>query len=195
MSGPFPSPPLPKFHCSPLGSRGKKDGSRRLIMDLSQPIGGSRNEGIDKEPFTVQYSHFDDAIDLVYKMGINCLMSKIDIQHAFRLLQVKKSQWHLLGIQWLHRYYVNTWLPFGLWSAPNIFNNFANIICWIIQNIAFVQNILHYCDDYLIVSPPNTYIAHHELSTVKDTFQHLNIPIATEKLQARQPSWFTLASK
>ena len=108
ISGPFPSPPLPKFHCSPLGSRGKKVGSRRLIMDLSQPIGGSRNEGIDKESFKVQHSHFENAIDLVYKMGINCLMSKIDIQHAFRLLQVKKSQWHLLGIQWLHRYYVNT---------------------------------------------------------------------------------------
>ena len=143
MSGPSPPPPLPKLHCSPLGSREKEDGPRRLIMDLSQPRGGSINEGIDKESFKVQYGHFDDATDLVYKMGLNCLINKIDIQHAFRLLPVKKSQRHLLGIQWLHRYYVNTRLPFGLRSAPNIFNNFANIICWTIQNIGFVQNILH----------------------------------------------------
>ena len=88
MSGPFTSAPLQKLHCSPLGSREKKDGSRRLIMDLSQPMGGSINEGIDKESFKVQYSHFDDATDLVYKMGTNCLMSKIDIQHAFRILPV-----------------------------------------------------------------------------------------------------------
>ena len=182
MSGPFSSAPLQKLHCSPLGSREKKDGSRRLIMDLSQSRGGSINEGIDKESFKVQYSHFDDATDLVYKMGTNCLMSKIDIHHAFRILPVKQSQWHLLGICRLHHYYINTRLPFGLRSAPNIFNNFANLICWIIHNIALVKNILHYSDNYLLVSPPNADTAHHKLSTVKYTFQHLNIPIATEKI-------------
>ena len=72
-------------------------------MDLSQPKGGSINDGIDKESFKVQYSHFDDPTDLIFKMGTNCLMSKIDIQHAFRLLHVKKSQWHLLSIQWLQK--------------------------------------------------------------------------------------------
>ena len=35
ISGPFTTPPFPNLHCSPLGSREKKDGSRRLIMDLS----------------------------------------------------------------------------------------------------------------------------------------------------------------
>ena len=179
MSGPFTSAPLQKLHGSPLGSREKKDGSRRLIMDLSQPRGGSINEGIDKESFKVQYSHFDHATNLVYKMGTNCLMSKIDIQHAFRILPVKQSQWHLLGICWLHHYYINTRLPFGLRLVPNIFNNFANLI---IHNIALVKNILHYSDDYLLVSPPNANTAHHELPTVKYTFQHLNIPIAAEKI-------------
>ena len=59
LSGPFSVPPVSQLHCSPLGSREKKDGSRRLILDLSQPRGNSINDGINKEEFSVQYSHFD----------------------------------------------------------------------------------------------------------------------------------------
>ena len=59
LSGPFSVPPIFQLHCSPLGSREKKDGSRRLILDLSQPRGNSINDGISKEEFSVQYSHFD----------------------------------------------------------------------------------------------------------------------------------------
>ena len=60
-SGPFSVAPWPDLHCSPLGSREKKYGSRRLIMDLSQPRGSSINDGIAKEDFNVQYTHFDSA--------------------------------------------------------------------------------------------------------------------------------------
>ena len=182
ISGPFSAPPLQHIHCSPLGSRDKKDGSRRLIMDLSQPRGSSINDGIDKEEFTVQYSHFDEATDIVHKMGTDCLMSKIDVQHAFRLLPVKQSQWHLLAIRWLNLYYINTRLPFGLRSAPNIFNKFADLICWILHNNTQIQNIIHYSDDYFNGSPPNIRTATNELSLIKQTFQHLNVPIATEKI-------------
>ena len=37
--------------------------SRRLIMDLSQPRGSPINDGIAKEGFNVQYTHFDSAMD------------------------------------------------------------------------------------------------------------------------------------
>ena len=50
------------------------------------------------------------------------------------------------------------------------------------SSYCMIQNILHYSDDYLLVSPPNIHIAHQELATVKDTFQHINVPIATEKI-------------
>ena len=38
-SGPFPHPPFPDTHCSPIGSAPKKDGTARLVMDLSSPTG------------------------------------------------------------------------------------------------------------------------------------------------------------
>ena len=141
ISGPFKTPPLPNLHCSPLGSRAKKDGSRWLIMDLSQPRGSSINDGIDKEEYTVQYSHFDEATSMVRSIGAGCLMSKVDVQHAFRLLPVQQPQWHLLALKWLNCYYINTRLPFGLRSAPHIFNKFADL-CWILQNITNIKNII-----------------------------------------------------
>ena len=36
-SGPFPFPPFPHTHCSPIGAAPKPDGSVRLILDLSSP--------------------------------------------------------------------------------------------------------------------------------------------------------------
>ena len=110
-------------------------------------------------------------------------MSKIDVKHAFRLLPVKPAQWILLGICWLNRIFIDTRLPFGLRSSPAIFNKFADAICWIIQNVFKITNIVHYSDDFLLVSPDNIHTAQTELNTVKRAFEHLDIPTADDKLE------------
>ena len=187
-AGPFDIPPWPDLHCSPLGSREKKDNTRRLIMDLSQPKGHSINEGIDKEQYSVQYTHFDEATKLVQATGKNCLMSKVDIQHAFRLLPVLPAQLILLGIFWLGKFFVDTRLPFGLRSSPGIFNRFADAVCWIIQSIFKIKNIVQYSDDFFLVKTNNLSKAVLDLNTVKSAFKHLNIPIAENKLEGPQTS-------
>ena len=183
IAGPFKSIPIKHLHCSPLGSREKKDGSRRLIMDLSQPRGSSINEGIQKDEFSVQYTNFDAATDLVYKTGKSSLMSKIDIKHAFRLLPVLPAQWVLLGIFWLGNFFVDTRLPFGLRSSPAIFNRFADAICWIIKHVFNIINIVHYSDDFFLVSPPHIQQANLELDITLQAFSYLNVPIALDKLE------------
>ena len=110
-------------------------------------------------------------------------MFKIDIQHAFRLLPVKQSQWSLLGMQWLGPFYINTRLPFGLQSAPSIFNKFADLVCWIIQNITNNPNFTHYSDNYFIVKSQDLQETGKELINVKHILEHLNIPIATEEIE------------
>ena len=182
-SGPFRQPPWPNLHCSPLGSREKKDGTRRLILDLSQPTGNSVNDGIPKDEFTVKYAHFDDATDLVHKRGPNCLLSKIDIKHAFRLLPVKPTQWILLGFIWFGLYFIDTRLPMGLRSSPAIFNCFADAVCWIIQTLFNLPHLIHYADDFLLASTSNTNKANNELQTAIAAFHHLGIPIAEDKLE------------
>ena len=187
-AGPFITPPWPDIHCSPLGSREKKDGSRRLIMDLSQPRNHSINDGIAKDNFPVHYSQFDDATNLVYNQGRHCLMSKIDIKHAFHLLPVNPAQWILLGIFWLGHFFVDTRLPFGLRSSPAIFNKFADAICWIIRHVYNILNIVHYSDDFFLVSSSNRQQAAQDLHIVKSAFSHLGVPIAENKLEGPSTS-------
>lgn len=182
-AGPFKDPPFASVHCSPIGSAPKKDGSVRLVMDLSQPRGQAINEGISKDDFAVQYSHFDDATRLVRAVGKDCFMSKLDIKHAYRLLPVRSDQWHLLAYFWEGHYYVDMVLPFGLRSAGGIFNHFANLVCWIINNKYGIPNLIHYSDDYFMVSTQDVVIAKKELSVVKQAFFDMGIPLADDKIE------------
>ena len=91
-SGPFAVPPLTPFHCSPLGAVPKKDGSYRIILDLSSPRGQSVNEGISREQYSVKYSSFDDAVNMVRRLGHTAFMGKLDVKHAFRLCPVQLGE-------------------------------------------------------------------------------------------------------
>ena len=95
--GPFSSPPLPYFHCSPLGSAPKKDSLTRIILDLSSPQGYSVNDGIPSDICLSTILNNNNAVDMVNTFGTNCFMAKIDIKHAFRLCPVHPCDWHLLG--------------------------------------------------------------------------------------------------
>ena len=46
--------------------------------------------------------------------------------------------------------YVDTVLPFGLRSAPKIFNAIADILEWILSNEG-VTDLMHYLDDFLFL--------------------------------------------
>ena len=133
-AGPFPVPPIPNLQCSPLGIVPKKDGTWRIIMDLSSPHGSSVNDNIPKEDYTLHYATFDQALTLIARHGQNALMAKLDIRHAFRLCPVHPADRELLGIHWQDHYYVDLRLPFGLRSSPYLFNRITDAFQWILQN-------------------------------------------------------------
>ena len=177
-AGPFPYPPFPITHCSPIGAVEKDDGTCRLVVDLSQPMGKSVNEDIPKEPFSVKYSRFDDAVRMVMERGRGCFMSKLDIKHAFRLMPVHPSQWHLLCYQFEGMWYVDMVLPFGLRSSPAIFCQFADLVRWILHTCYHVPMVINYSDDFLQVSGHDLLIAQGELDTIKRAFIEMGIPLA-----------------
>jgi hypothetical protein len=49
-------------------------------------------------------------------------------------------------------------LPFGLRTAPRIFNLFAEALHWIFATL-YGWNLTHYLDDFLFVFPPGTDIS------------------------------------
>ena len=65
---------------------------------------------------------------------MGCLMAKVYLKSAFHMVPVRAKDSDLLGMYWQGRYYVDTCLPFGLRSAPYLFNQFAEALHWILSS-------------------------------------------------------------
>ena len=91
-------------------------------MDLSYPPGKSVNDFIDKEEFSLKYVTIDQAIEKIQILGKGCLLSKVDIAQAFRIIPVSPQCWNLLGIFWRNKYYLDTRLSMGGRSSPCLFD-------------------------------------------------------------------------
>ena len=180
-AGPFPSPPLPNFVVSPLGAVPKRrSGKWRLIMHLSFPPGSSVNDGISIADFPLRYSTVYDAMNAVMHLGRHALMAKLDVRSAFRLCPVLPSEHHLLGMQWQGNFFFDRVLPFGLRSAPFIFNCLAEAVEWLARDRG-IAHIHHYLDDFFIAGTPHTHQCSQHLATVTSLCEFLNIPLAEDK--------------
>ena len=182
IAGPYPTPPLPNLQCSGVGVVPKKNNTWRMIMHLSAPNMLSINDGINKEDYSLHYSSIDDATRLVAKLGRNCFLAKIDLKSAFRLIPIATSDWELLGIRWRDSYYVDKQLPFGLRSAPFLFNQLASALHWILSNNYQLSNLIHYLDDFLILERTCTKCQQSK-HTMINLCHRLQIPLSWEKLE------------
>jgi len=127
--GPFSPLAIPHVHISRFGVIPKgRTGKWRLIVDLSHPKGHSVNDGISKPLCSLKYVTIDEAIKAIVQLGQGALLAKIDIKSAFRLLPVHPTDRHMLGMQWSDGIYIDTCLPFGLRSAPKLFNILADLL-------------------------------------------------------------------
>jgi Reverse transcriptase (RNA-dependent DNA polymerase) len=151
-------PALPqRYYCSPLGlvpntAEGKQTGWRR-IFDLSSPKNQSVNDHIAKEFGYLQYETFDEAVAAIAKAGQNATLLKCDLKLVFRMIPVcTEDQW-LLIFEWDGKYYQELFLPFGLRTAPFIFNLFGEALQWILHR-KYSYVIKRYLDDFLFILPP-----------------------------------------
>lgn len=123
------------MHWSSLGVVLKKDGSYRIIWDLSSPRGNAINKGICEEEFSVWYSTSDDALNLVSGLMPTDFLAALNIKHAFQLRPVKPAQWGFIGYCRRGYYFVDTHLPFGSCLLPFLFNFFADLLCWVFLDV------------------------------------------------------------
>ena len=183
MLGPFnQSAQLPPLHISRFGviPKGHNTGRWRLITDLSFPRGHSVNDGIDPGLCSLSYSTVDEVADLVAKLGQGALLAKVDIESAYRLIPVHPHDRLLLAVQWENQVFVDPMLPFGLRSAPKIFNAVADALAWHLHQ-AGIPLIRHYLDDFIIIAPPDSPQCQSSLSILDRECQALGVPIAPHK--------------
>ena len=164
---------IPKHH---------KPGKWRLIVDLSYPQGFSINDGISQADSSMVYSSLDDAAHLIATHGRNAIMAKIDVSSAFRIIPVHPQDRPLLGMRWKGSIYIDKQLPFGLRSAPIIFNAYADALEWILKERG-CSSIIHYLDDFLVIGPPDSISCQAGLETMISTCRVLGVPLAVEKIE------------
>ena len=150
-------------------------GKWRLILDLPSPEGASVNDGIDKMLCSLSYATVDEAASQVVRLGRGALMAKVDIKTAYRLVPIHPDDHLLLGMQLEGAVYMDTVLPFGLRSAPKIFNAIADTLEWVCRSEG-VAYMLHYFDDFMLFGSPHSSECSDYLSILSSVFNKLGSP-------------------
>ena len=171
-------------HISRFGviPKSSQPGKWRLIVDLSDPVGSSVNDGISRELCSLSYVSIDDAARMVVQRGRGALLAKLDVESAYRIMPIHPDDRPLLGMQWKGVTYVDTALPFGLRSAPKIFTALSDALWWVFRNHGEVTESIHYLDDYLFVGAPASGECARALQSALRLCDQLGVPVAADKL-------------
>ena len=88
----------------------------------------------------------------------------------------------MLGMLWEGGLYVDKTLPFGLRSAPKIFTALADAVEWVARQEG-VRFVIHYLDDFLVISQPDSPECARALSKLLEILERLGLPVAPEKVE------------
>ena len=157
--GPFDQIPFP-CHVSPFLTRHKPNSNnRRVIVDLSWPVGQSVNDGVAKDRylntyFDLNYSSVDNIVDKLKTLGDTALLFKIDISRAFCHLRIDPGDLDLLGLK--HgSYYIDGTLAFGFRHGSVFFQRCTDAVWYIIDHKLGYPNLQNYIDDLIYPGLPH----------------------------------------
>ena len=181
--GPFTEPPIDNLHTSPFMTRDKSSSvNRRVIIDLSWPIGNSVNSGVEANKyldteFVLTYPSIDNITDQVLQLGKSCEIFKVDISRAFRHVPIDPGDLDLLGLSW-NSYFLDCSVPFGFKHGSSIFQRLSDSIRFIMAQEG--HNIWNYIDDFLCISLPSKI--NHTYVRLQQLLSELGLTISAKKL-------------
>lgn len=153
LVGPFSNPPFtPWCRCSPLMTRPKRESTeRRVIVDLSYPIGHAVNDGIDPVAYfgrDISYSlpSIGDLISLLQQHGKGALVWKADLARAYRQLRIDPLDSPLLALKVDDKYYIDRCPSFGCRTSSAACQRMSNALVYLMAQQGF--NMLAYLDDF-----------------------------------------------
>lgn len=186
LAGPFDTRPFKWMSVSPLGTVPKGDNDIRLIHNLSYPYGGdSVNANVAVASFNL--SRFDDAADIIARLGPGCTLCKLDVHAAYKQIHIRSSDYHLTGFMWDGKYYYDRTLPFGLRSSCRKWDVFASALHYFMVTHGGIPFVEHYIDDFIIITPVHNGggepPAAGHLRTALAMCESLGMPMAPKKTE------------
>ena len=116
---------------------------------------------------------------IIKKLGLGCTLAKTDVGSAFRVFPVHPKEYHLLGMKWRDKFYVDCCLPMGLASSCRSFEKLSTAMEWVTRNKWDIPHIIYVLNDFLIAAEsPN------KCRTNLPKFLHFcEVPMAYEKTE------------
>ena len=146
-------PPTAKF--SGIMTRPKPNGSVRIILNLSAPLGSSVNEGIDNSEFPTTMSSTTKWLKVLHLAGRGAKMCKVDWSDAYKHVAVNLADTELQWFQWGGMAFKELCLIFGGVSSAGIFDRLAKVVLFIvIQKSGFREDMVcQHLDDCCAAAP------------------------------------------
>ena len=180
LVGPFQSDPFVQMHTSPMMTRPKPDSTRRLIVDLSWPLGNSVNSRIadnhfDRNTCSLKYPTIDHIVQKILTLGDQSLLFKINLKRAYRNLRTDPRDFPVLGLSWRGACYVDVSVPFGLKTGAFT----CQLVTYSVTHLLTTTGhwTCAYLDDIVGVAPPNTAFI-----SLKNLITSLGLPINMDKV-------------
>ena len=133
----------------------KPNGSVRIILNLSSPIGNCVNEGIDTDNFPTVMSSTTKWLRALHLAGHGAKICKIDWADAYKHIAVSLNDTNLQWFTWLGKGFKELCLIFGCASSAGIFDRLAKLVVHIVATKAkFPTNrICQHLDDCCAAAP------------------------------------------
>ena len=83
---------------------------------------------------------------------------------------------NVLTMSWKGEVYIDHCIPFGLRSAPKLFNILADLLLWAAQK-ARVSYLIHYLGNYLTIGPPLAQVCQCNVDIFTSLCKDLAVPL------------------
>ena len=179
--GPIPLDKIPAdAKVNGIMTKQKPNGSVRIILNLSAPLGQAVNEGIDNAQFPTKMSSTTKFLKALHLAGRNAKICKIDWADAYKHLAVRTQDTDLQWFVWLGKAFKELCLIFGCTSSAGLFDRLAKVVVHIvIHKSNFPSNqVCHHLDDCCAAANFNSDILELFDATFSDIARQLGIKLA-----------------
>lgn len=94
------------------------------------------------------------------------------------------QSFHLLGCCCQNSYFVDRCLPMGCSISCALFEAFSSFFEWAFREVAGVNSVIHYLDDFLCIGPPESRCCGVLQGTLQYLAEWFGIPLAADKTEA-----------
>ena len=165
---------------SGIMTKAKPNGSVKVILNLSAPLGKSVNEGIDNACFPATMSSTKKWLQILHPAGKGCLIVKINWSSAYKQVAVQLDDLHLQWFQWLGKFFCELSLIFGAISSVGIFYRLAKVVLHVVlfRSRFPSQLVSQHLDDCCAAAPAKDMAIYNFDNEYKAVANELNILLA-----------------